>query len=95
MFLPVTIIKSLVRGVCCNRRGLIPYCRVLSLTKFGNSFDRRRFICTTQCLWHGEYEWQDPKNESEIVYVNFVDKDGKRTEIKGKVGDNVLYLAHR
>lgn len=95
MFLPVTCIKSLVRSVCYNRRRLIPSCRVLNQTKFGNSFDRGRFICTTHCLWHGEYEWQDPKNESEIVSVNFVDKDGKRTEIKGKVGDNVLYLAHR
>ena len=25
----------------------------------------------------------------------FVDRDGERHEIKGKVGDNVLYLAHR
>lgn len=24
-----------------------------------------------------------------------MDKDGKRIKIKGKVGDNVLYLAHR
>ena len=25
----------------------------------------------------------------------FVDRDGERHEVKGKVGDNVLYLAHR
>ena len=25
----------------------------------------------------------------------YVDKDGSRHEIRGKVGDNVLYLAHR
>lgn len=24
-----------------------------------------------------------------------MDKDGKRTKVQGKVGDNVLYLAHR
>uniref|UniRef100_A0A0K8VBW8 Adrenodoxin-like protein, mitochondrial n=1 Tax=Bactrocera latifrons TaxID=174628 RepID=A0A0K8VBW8_BACLA len=29
------------------------------------------------------------------VRVTYIDKDGKRTEVKGKVGDNVLYLAHR
>lgn len=25
----------------------------------------------------------------------YMDKDGNRHEIRGKVGDNVLYLAHR
>ncbi|XP_061401134.1 adrenodoxin-like protein 1, mitochondrial [Musca vetustissima] len=44
---------------------------------------------------HGEYEWQDPKSEDEIVRVTFIDKNGKRTKVNGKVGDNVLYLAHR
>ena len=29
------------------------------------------------------------------VNVVFVDRDGERHEIKGKVGDNALYLAHR
>ena len=27
--------------------------------------------------------------------VVFVDRDGDRHEVRGKVGDNVLYLAHR
>lgn len=27
--------------------------------------------------------------------ISYVDKDGKKTVIKGKVGDNILYLAHR
>ena len=27
--------------------------------------------------------------------MTIVDRDGERHEIKGKVGDNVLYLAHR
>ncbi|KAI5710883.1 adrenodoxin-like protein, mitochondrial [Diaphorina citri] len=52
-------------------------------------------IHTSVCTRHGEYEWQDPKSEDEIVNITFIDKDGKRREIKGKVGDNVLYLAHR
>ncbi|XP_045507757.1 adrenodoxin-like protein 1, mitochondrial [Colias croceus] len=46
-------------------------------------------------LRHGEYEWQDPKSEDEVVNVVYVDKDGKKTKVRGKVGDNVLYLAHR
>lgn len=27
--------------------------------------------------------------------ITYIDKDGKRTTVKGKIGDNVLYLAHR
>ncbi|XP_001354311.1 adrenodoxin-like protein 1, mitochondrial [Drosophila pseudoobscura] len=50
---------------------------------------------TTRWLRHGEYEWQDPKSPDEIVNITYVDKDGKRTKVQGKVGDNVLYLAHR
>ncbi|XP_034104586.1 adrenodoxin-like protein 1, mitochondrial [Drosophila sulfurigaster albostrigata] len=50
---------------------------------------------TTSFLRHGEYEWQDPKSPDEIVNITYVDKDGKRTTVQGKVGDNVLYLAHR
>jgi len=29
------------------------------------------------------------------VNVTFIDRDGDRHDIQGKVGDNVLYLAHR
>lgn len=29
------------------------------------------------------------------VNITFVDKDGKRIPVRGKIGDNVLYLAHR
>jgi len=43
----------------------------------------------------GDYEMKDPQSEDEVVNVVFVDKTGKRTNIRGKVGDNVLYLAHR
>lgn len=96
MFLPVTITK-LVRGVYCNRH-LITSNRFFlqnNHTKFEILSIRKRVVCTTQCLCHGEYEWQEPKSEVEIVRVNFVDKDGKCIEIKGKIGDNVLYLAHR
>ncbi|KAI9561799.1 hypothetical protein GHT06_012760 [Daphnia sinensis] len=43
----------------------------------------------------GEYEWQDPKSEDEVVNITFIDREGKRRPVRGKVGDNVLYLAHR
>lgn len=29
------------------------------------------------------------------VNVVYVDKDGVKINVKGKVGDNILYLAHR
>lgn len=44
---------------------------------------------------HGEYEYQDPKSDDEIVKITYITKDGTRIPIKGKIGDNVLYLAHR
>lgn len=91
MFLPVTVVTQLVRGVIQSSRG-----HLVSRTESGIvSTFHKRLISTTQCLWHGEYEWQDPKSENEVVRVVFIDKDGKRTEVRGKVGDNVLYLAHR
>ncbi len=45
--------------------------------------------------YHGEYEWQDPKSDDEVVNVVFINKDGKRIPIRGKIGDNLLYLGHR
>ncbi|XP_058458152.1 adrenodoxin-like protein 1, mitochondrial isoform X2 [Malaya genurostris] len=54
-----------------------------------------RSIQSSRTLRHGEYEWQDPKNESEVVNITYIDKDGNRITVRGKVGDNALYLAHR
>lgn len=96
---PVAVTR-LVRGVCCNRRRLVPPSGRAGGWPCGAALGiwparNNRTVCTTRCLQHGEYEWQDPKSEDEIVRVVFVNKDGKRTEVKGKIGDNVLYLAHR
>eukprot|EP00128_Syssomonas_multiformis_P019005 Colp12_sorted_trinity150504_noHs@21692 len=44
---------------------------------------------------HGDYEMQDPKSEDEVVHVTYIDRTGKKHTVRGKVGDNVLYLAHR
>jgi len=43
----------------------------------------------------GDFEMKDPQSEDEVVNVIFIDKTGKRMPIRGKVGDNILYLAHR
>lgn len=58
-------------------------------------YSKMRGFHFTTILKHGEYEWQDPKSENEVVNVTYVDKDGNRTNVRGKVGDNILYLAHR
>lgn len=44
---------------------------------------------------HGEYEWQDPTSPDQIVHITFITKDGHKIPISGKIGDNLLYLAHR
>jgi len=43
----------------------------------------------------GDYEWTDPKSEDEVVNITFISKGGNRIPVRGKIGDNVLYLAHR
>lgn len=50
---------------------------------------------TSAFLKAGEYEYQDAESESEVVYVNFILRDGTVKKVRGKVGDNVMYLAHR
>ncbi len=40
--------------------------------------------------WHDNY---DPFHYR--VNITYINKDGDRTSIKGKIGDNILYLAHR
>lgn len=52
-------------------------------------------ISTTVSSCHGDYEWQDPKSEEEVVNITYIDRNGNKIPVKGKVGDNVLYLAHR
>ncbi|XP_048761663.2 adrenodoxin-like protein 1, mitochondrial [Ostrea edulis] len=56
---------------------------------------KRYFKTATGALYHGEYEMQDPKSPDEVVNITFIDKSGTQIPIKGKIGDNVLYLAHR
>ncbi|CAK1549132.1 unnamed protein product [Leptosia nina] len=68
--------------------------RIVKLNKVSYPFPKRRIHLSAGAR-HGEYEWQDPKSEEEVVNIVYVDKEGKKTKVRGKVGDNVLYLAHR
>lgn len=56
----------------------------------------RRWLCSSnisQC--EVRYEWKDPKSDDEVVNITYVKKDGSKVAVRGKVGDNLLYLAHR
>lgn len=55
----------------------------------------RHFRTAAGPLRHGEYEWQDPKSEDEVVNIFIIDKEDNRIPVRGKIGDNVLYLAKR
>ncbi|GMR48113.1 hypothetical protein PMAYCL1PPCAC_18308 [Pristionchus mayeri] len=54
----------------------------------------RSFHSTRKSL-HGDFEWQDPRSEEDAVNITYVLRDGSERKIKGKVGDNCMYLAHR
>ncbi|PIC31546.1 hypothetical protein B9Z55_012214 [Caenorhabditis nigoni] len=54
-----------------------------------------RPISTTSILKTGDFEYEDPKSEDEVVNITYVLRDGTERKIRGKVGDNVMFLAHR
>ncbi|XP_078353750.1 adrenodoxin-like protein 1, mitochondrial isoform X1 [Oculina patagonica] len=67
---------------------------LLSLNVARRNHNKRHFF-TRGPLYSGEYEMQDPKSPDEVVNVTYIDRDGNRIKVRGKVGDNLLYLAHR
>ncbi|XP_076060085.1 adrenodoxin-like protein 1, mitochondrial [Oratosquilla oratoria] len=68
--------------------------RHISTTRL-NPVIAHRTLVTTPANFHGDYEWQDPKSEDEVVNITFIDRNGNNIPVRGKIGDNVLYLAHR
>ncbi|XP_071952073.1 adrenodoxin-like protein 1, mitochondrial [Antedon mediterranea] len=56
---------------------------------------QRHFHRNLGPMRHGDYEWKDPESPDEIVNIVYVDRDGERIPVQGKVGDNVMYLSHR
>mmetsp|Transcript_6955 Transcript_6955/g.15231 ORF Transcript_6955/g.15231 Transcript_6955/m.15231 type:complete len:174 (-) Transcript_6955:404-925(-) len=58
-------------------------------------FDGRAPLHASRPNPHGEFEWQEPRSPEEVVRVNIVTRDGAQQTINGKIGDNLLYLAHR
>uniref|UniRef100_A0A1I7YWE6 2Fe-2S ferredoxin-type domain-containing protein n=1 Tax=Steinernema glaseri TaxID=37863 RepID=A0A1I7YWE6_9BILA len=55
----------------------------------------RRNLSLSAVARHGDYEWEDPKSEADVVNITYILRDGAIKNVRGKVGDNVMYLAHR
>ncbi|KAJ8039874.1 Adrenodoxin-like protein, mitochondrial [Holothuria leucospilota] len=98
-----TFVRFTSQAVARRLQGVQPRRRYSQVTsdkmheQFPNAmYSRRKFyVSAAGGLQNGEYEWQDPKSEDEVVNVVFIDRDDVRHEVRGKVGDNVMYLAHR
>uniref|UniRef100_A0A8R1HWX2 2Fe-2S ferredoxin-type domain-containing protein n=1 Tax=Caenorhabditis japonica TaxID=281687 RepID=A0A8R1HWX2_CAEJA len=54
-----------------------------------------RPISMTNVRKTGDFEYEDPKSEEQVVNITYVLRDGTERKIRGKVGDNVMFLAHR
>lgn len=65
------------------------------LLKPARSLTRRWFRTGNMSQCEVRNEWKDPKSDDEVVNITYVRKDGSKVAVRGKVGDNLLYLAHR
>ncbi|XP_073320566.1 ferredoxin-2, mitochondrial [Pagrus major] len=65
----------------------------------GGSFDSfrtiNRHLQTSIGLYHSEEGSSNAEDPEDVVNVVYIDRSGKRIPVKAKVGDNVLYLAHK
>ncbi|XP_075441700.1 ferredoxin-2, mitochondrial isoform X1 [Ascaphus truei] len=59
------------------------------------SEDERSRAFQTTAVFKSEDDTQTPESAEDTVDVVFVDRSGCRIPVKGKVGESVLYLAHR
>eukprot|EP01134_Creolimax_fragrantissima_P000775 CFRG0775T1 len=91
--------NSLSRGFCavqtvCYRPSLSSY-KLRSAYSVFRHTGQSQFHTRIGGLMHGDFEWQDPKSDDEVVNVTIVLRDGTEKVLRGKVGDNLLYLCHR
>ena len=71
---------------------LLSPARRISVLTVNHSF---RELSVNSRLCHGDFEWEAPKSPKDIVNVIYIDRHDIRHEIAGKVGDNLMFLAHR
>lgn len=84
---------------CCIVRKRSPHSERSTLKRFSNSLTvnsihQRHSLHTSSYNHHGDHI-ELPITEKETVNVTYIDREGNRIPVKAKVGDNVLYLAHR
>ncbi|XP_005752288.1 ferredoxin-2, mitochondrial [Pundamilia nyererei] len=54
-----------------------------------------RHLQTSIGLYHSEEGSSNAEHPEDVVNVVYIDRSGQRIPVKAKVGDNVLYLAHK
>ncbi|XP_018520642.1 ferredoxin-2, mitochondrial [Lates calcarifer] len=64
-----------------------------------SSFDSfrtiNRHLQTSIGLYHSDEGSSNAEDPEDVVNVVYIDRSGQRIPVKAKVGDNVLYLAHK
>ncbi|XP_041790003.1 ferredoxin-2, mitochondrial [Chelmon rostratus] len=82
---PLGRLKSCVSGVSNpQRRGSFDSFRTIN-----------RHLQTSIGLNHSEEGSSGAEDAEDVVNVVYIDRSGQRIPVKAKVGDNVLYLAHK
>ncbi|XP_040002648.1 ferredoxin-2, mitochondrial [Xiphias gladius] len=82
---PLYRLKSCVNSVAnLNRSGSFDSFRTIN-----------RHLQTSIGLYHSEEGSSNAEDPEDVVNVVYIDRSGQRIPVKAKVGDNVLYLAHK
>ncbi|XP_036956312.1 ferredoxin-2, mitochondrial [Acanthopagrus latus] len=82
---PLNRLKSCVSSAAnVQRRGSFDSFRTIN-----------RHLQTSKGLYHSEEGSSNAEDPEDVVNVVYIDRSGKRIPVKAKVGDNVLYLAHK
>ncbi|XP_035493654.1 ferredoxin-2, mitochondrial isoform X3 [Scophthalmus maximus] len=82
---PLYRLKSCATGgASLQRGGSLDRCRTIN-----------RHLQTSIGLYHREEGSSNAEAPEDVVNVVYVDRSGQRIPVKAKVGDNVMYLAHK
>eukprot|EP00111_Clytia_hemisphaerica_P021155 TCONS_00062317-protein len=80
--------KTLAKSFVC--KSTLPKCiKTLPI----RTFPCREFQATCTLKHGGDHS--GPQSEEETVNVTYIDRNDNKVHVKAKIGDNVLYLAHR
>ena len=66
---------------------------MLVFNSLRRQFVRRMIHSSSRCLDHS-FEAKPAENPEDVVNITFIDREENKHAIKGKVGDNLMYLAH-